>query len=276
MQLERFRETYEGVPIATFTRDYKKHTRTFNYETISNLHREMEILLVLEGEAILHTDTETRVIRKGDMVLLSPYTLHRYTLPADRDFKHYCLCFDLDILYNKELAFQIESHRLLIPTVLSGDTRCAAYVEEAYRTCAERNSGWELTAVGQLSLLFGALQERGILQKCEQPLPQSVYFQIYEYIARHFSEPITSADLAKTLGFNNSYVCRLFKKSFGECFQNYLCVYRLEKSKQLLAHSNTSVSQIALDVGFHSFSYYSKKFKEYNGISPTAYRKRHT
>lgn len=102
MFIEEFND-YLSIPFMTKSRDYRKNTRTENIDTLFHYHKEMELLAVLEGSARLFVNEEVYEIEKGDLVVIAPYTPHRYTIFADRDFKHCCMCFDLDILYDKEL-----------------------------------------------------------------------------------------------------------------------------------------------------------------------------
>lgn len=276
MLIENFQNKFTQIPVASFSRNYRKNSRACNFETLSHLHKEMEVLLMLEGEAQLHVDGAAISLRKGSLVIIAPYTLHRYTLLADCDFYHCCLCFDLDILYDKQLKSSLENRSVLLPYIIQDDVRCAGLIMQVFTTLEEKKPGWDLCAVGNLSLFFGVLKEKGYLQENKHPVSQSLYHKIFDYISQNYKKEITSSELAEALGFHRSYFCRLFRKSFGESFQNYLCAYRIQQSKQLLRQTELSVSQIASVSGFASFSYYSKKFKEHNGITPSQYRKRNT
>ena len=55
---------------------------------------------------------------------------------------------------------------------------------------------------------------------------------------------------------------KLFKQYTGKTAAAYLNDYRLEKAKSLLLHTDASVTDIALDVGFNNTSYFIKKFQE--------------
>ena len=121
-------------------------------------------------------------------------------------------------------------------------------------------------------MFFATLLEHGEIYHKSSPSNKSIYYQIIDYIAHNFTSNITSAHIANALHMNNSYFCRLFRKNFGYCFQNYLCMYRIEKSKPLLKYTEQSISEIAYSVGFNSFSYYSKKFKEFTSLTPREYR----
>lgn len=273
MFIEDFQNKYTAIPFATFTRDYKKNTQSNNFEGLSHMHKEMEVLLVLDGEAQLHIEAEVHPLCKGDIVVLAPYTLHYYTFSSDRNFRHICLCFDIALLYDIPLKADIENRKITVTPLIHGSKRCAKHIEKAFAAHAEKQVGWECAVIGHISLLFSVLAEEGYLTENPRPDAPTVYETIFRFIDEHYTEDITSADLAAKLKFHNSYVCRLFRKSFGECFGQYLCRYRIEKTKSLLQYTDTPISQIAIDTGFNSFSYYSLKFKAYTHMTPTEYRK---
>ena len=55
-------------------------------------------------------------------------------------------------------------------------------------------------------------------------------------------------------------------------FSDYLSDFRIEKSKQLLTNTRKNISEIALEVGFSSQSYFTYQFKKRIEISPSEYR----
>ena len=96
---------------------------------------------------------------------------------------------------------------------------------------------------------------------------------VINYIEEHYHEYITSHSIAEDMHYHQSYFCRLFKKVFGLCFNEYLCLLRLEKAKELLINSpDTSITDIAFEAGFSNLSYFSKKFREQYKMSPNRFR----
>ena len=53
----------------------------------------------------------------------------------------------------------------------------------------------------------------------------------------------------------------------------YINDLRIEKAKPLLLHSDSSVTEIALEVGFNNTSYFIKKFQQATGMSPHKFRR---
>lgn len=273
---DTFKKRYTTIPFATYSRHRLGQAGKSPTKTLFHMHREIEIVTVLEGEMEAEIDAERYLLRAGDVVVVAPYALHRYTLVADRDLRHECLCFDAGLLFDPQTKEEAENGILLLNGIVKNDPICAGYIRNAFDAHAAQKDGWEWKVIGNLSLFFGVLKEREMIRKRKVEAKRSVYMQIYQYISEHFGEEITSADAAKALNISPGYFCRLFRKSFGESFQNYLCKFRIEQSMQLLHRTEDAISDVAMAVGFNSFGYYSKKFREYNGMTPKEYRKRRT
>lgn len=93
------------------------------------------------------------------------------------------------------------------------------------------------------------------------------------YIELHYSDPDLSLQLvADKCNTTTSYLSRLFKESFGVNFVEYLNEYRIEKAKELLDHSNTTVKDIALSTGFNSQQNFIRVFKKHIGLTPGQYK----
>lgn len=106
----------------------------------------------------------------------------------------------------------------------------------------------------------------------EGGLPQRQLVQVLEYINEHLSFDIKLADLAAMLDMSQFHFSHLFKQSIGTPPYQYLLQQRVERAKQLLKQSDARVVDIALECGFNSHSHLSKQFREFVGMTPTAYR----
>lgn len=79
-------------------------------------------------------------------------------------------------------------------------------------------------------------------------------------------------DIAKTFGFERSYLFRLFKKSYGCGIKEYIVNVRMEWAKRFLA-KGYSVSDTAFMVGYNDEFNFSKIFKKLIGMPPIEYKK---
>ncbi|EPY13111.1 AraC family transcriptional regulator [Paenibacillus alvei] len=94
-----------------------------------------------------------------------------------------------------------------------------------------------------------------------------------EYIQQAFSTNITLAKLADQAGMNPSYFSQLFKRKMKKSPIEYLTDLRMNQAKKQLQQPNGKIRDIAQDVGYKDEFYFSRRFKTYSGIAPTAYMK---
>lgn len=107
----------------------------------------------------------------------------------------------------------------------------------------------------------------------EHTYPGSVYVKhAIEYMYHHYREKIRINELAEYIGVNRSYLTNMFKKNIGCSPQEYLVNLRIEQAKDLLRHTQKSISTVAEEVGYHDQLAFSKIFKQRCHMSPRAYR----
>lgn len=93
-----------------------------------------------------------------------------------------------------------------------------------------------------------------------------------DFIKEHQTEELSLGQVAKAVNTSTFYFCKMFKKTTGINFTDYLSRVRIEKSKNLLLNPNLRVSEIAFEVGFQSLTHFNRVFKRILGQSPTQYR----
>ena len=93
------------------------------------------------------------------------------------------------------------------------------------------------------------------------------------YIREHFREDISRDDVAAAVYVTSSYLSRVFRTETGMKITDFLTRCRIEEAKRLLRTTDQSVSDIAVESGFESFSYFSTVFKKVVGMTPVQYRK---
>jgi AraC family transcriptional regulator len=106
----------------------------------------------------------------------------------------------------------------------------------------------------------------------EGGLPQHQLMRVLEYIDAHLDSDIKLMDLAALLDMSQFHFSHVFKQSMGIPPYQYLLQQRIERAKLLLKQTELSIVEIALDCGFNSHSHLSKQFRQFTGMTPTAYR----
>lgn len=93
-------------------------------------------------------------------------------------------------------------------------------------------------------------------------------------IADRHAEDLSLETVAKAVNTSAFYFCKMFKKSTGLTFTDYLARVRVEKVRNLLLNPHKRISEAAFEAGFQSLSQFNRVFRRIAGESPTTYRDR--
>lgn len=93
-----------------------------------------------------------------------------------------------------------------------------------------------------------------------------------DYIATHFATEITREEIADALGVSPSYVSRVFRRYTGMSLWDYVNSFRITRARELLEHSDMTVTEIAFAAGFNEPAYFSRMFRKFTGKSPRDFR----
>lgn len=86
------------------------------------------------------------------------------------------------------------------------------------------------------------------------------------------AEPWTLVALAREAGMSRSAFAERFAQVIGTPPMNYLLQWRLAVAKDLLAHGEANIAEVALAIGYESASGFSTAFSREIGQSPAAFR----
>ena len=145
-------------------------------------------------------------------------------------------------------------------TIESGQTKYTSYLEALSRVLAH-----ELSRVDQ-EFVREAAVSRGGLASWQKRV-------VVDYIEEHLGEQVCLMTLADLARLSLHHFCRAFKQSFGIPAHQYQVRRRMEVAKWLLADRKTSVTDIALSLGYAQTSSFSTAFRKTTGWTPTVYRR---
>jgi two-component system response regulator YesN len=104
------------------------------------------------------------------------------------------------------------------------------------------------------------------------PKWRSEIHKIVEMIEEQYHTQIRVSELAKMVGFQESYLSVLFKKEVGKTVIDYMTYVRLRKARELLQNPEYKIYEISELVGYPDSNHFSKLFKRAEGVLPTEYR----
>lgn len=94
---------------------------------------------------------------------------------------------------------------------------------------------------------------------------------VRRYIRDHLQEPLSVEQLAKEFHYSRTRLSVLFKEATGQTINAYITKERVAKAKHLLVEGKLSMAQISRAVGYSSPQYFSRRFSQMVGCSPSDY-----
>jgi AraC-like DNA-binding protein len=110
---------------------------------------------------------------------------------------------------------------------------------------------------------------------------QRVYLQghsdalrrVLRFIDANLEGDLSLAEVAEAAYLSPNYLSQLLKKQTGLAFVEWLTGRRMDRARELLAHTADRVASVAHRVGFKDEAYFTRRFKQRFGVAPTAYRR---
>lgn len=150
--------------------------------------------------------------------------------------------------------------KALLSELQSEDTGSQLYIES-------------LTNVLAVHLLKHHSTASRIPEQIANGLPRYKLQCALDYIKANLEEALTLAELAEVVGMSPYYFARQFKHSTGLAPHQYLSERRIERAKELLSDTNSSIADIGLRLGFSNQSHFTAQFRKLTGTTPRNFRK---
>ena len=238
-----------------------------NFVSFSSIRNYYLIHYITKGSGYYETNGQKTHIAAGDIFLISPGQLVRYTSPDPKDTWSFCW---IGFSGNKAKEYlnltgiTADIERSVNILFYRNIMECLAYIED------NKNN------ISQLKLNTYVLNCLLALTKntVSKPVRAETHAErALSYIEYNYGNEITIKDVYTYLNLDRTYFYRIFKKHTGMAPEQYIMHYRIRKSLELLQYSKHSISEIASSVGINNVYYFSRLFRKIMNISPTEYRK---
>lgn len=259
------------------------------------------LYIIKSGEMYLKEDNQEYVLRKGDLMFLTPNVLHIGFKAACCDYYYFHFTHpDLSFITSKTLETitqeTINKRKLSITgDFLSESTQIDSicYFPKLYNLKSDESNFMHLISeiiedtdkryenykrlvsyrlqdlIIRISIDFFNVQ---IENQTNQFSKSYIKIRsIINYLNKEYHKKISSKDIEELFESNYNYLNRIFCKMTGFTITNYLNNIRINKAKELIETSPIKYSEIGYLVGINDPYYFSKIFKKYTGMTPTQY-----
>ena len=225
---------------------------------------------VLSGSGELVYDGKKYELKKGDMVFIDCRKPYSHTTDLNLWSLRWCH------FYEPTLSFVYEKYveRGGRPTFRPEETASfLSTLDSLYKLASGSDYIRDMRINEELNRLCTLLMEQSWNPEEATTAPKKLSVaEVKEYLEQHYAEKITLDDLSKQFFINKYYLTRVFKEQFGQSITAYLTSLRITHAKQLLRFSEKSVEEIGLECGLGQLHYFSRVFKEVEGVPPSIYR----
>jgi AraC family transcriptional activator of pobA len=137
-----------------------------------------------------------------------------------------------------------------------------------------KQEGYKTATASLLRLLFVEVR------RCLSNQPAGSSFHKYSSLTARFLRLLnarpyrltTASEVAKLMGVSRSWLNQLVRQETSKNLTDHLQGRLILESKRLLAHSDLNVSEIAYQLGCEDPSYFTRLFRQVEGVSPREFR----
>lgn len=265
---------YEN-PKSRFSARDNRHGRS-RLEYPAHLHRQIELVLMIEGHTVAYADFDKYEIEAGDAFIAFPNQIHRYESSGVE--KYLILMVDPAMIPSLEEVFYSSlPHR----SVIKGGAKDGELLHLAGRLVQLRNEQGPYAAEmlqGYLLAFFSRLLSHLDLGEDQTGYSQTLK-SVVTYCIQHHRGELSLAVLERELHVSKYYISHLFSDKLKIGFNEYVNALRVSVACNHLRRTKKPVSEIATLVGFNTQRTFHRAFLKQMKMTPGEYRgntKKHT
>jgi AraC family transcriptional regulator of arabinose operon len=224
------------------------------------------------GRAIINGKKET--VGHNQAMFLFPGDAHEYRSMPDSAVPWRVHWFTFGGYHLEQLLHTLKIHRSGVYYISNGEI-LDSRVEQALLTLKAHRSSKGLDCSVQV---YAVLME--IYRHVHSIADQSIHHQherlqpVFDLIAESYHKALSIDDLADTVDLTPQHFCSVFKRTMNCRPIEYLNLFRISKSKELLlTHRELKISEIAPKVGYVNVPYFTTLFRKLEGVTPSEFRR---
>lgn len=254
-------------------------------------HHEIQITYILRGSGTLMLEDFIGEFHPGNVYVIGPNISHVFksknidkTKPDAINVHSISLFFDPNFLGDKFLSLpELHQFNEFIKKSYKGlqiNQPIASKVSVLmYELNQKKDFEKLITMLEILSILSNsdnyrtlskALSSKAISNNIEKRLNDVFNFTIQSY-----ADEIRLEQVAKLANMTTSAFCKYFKLHTDKTYFQFLNEIRISNACKRLRENKHSIEQIAYSIGFNNIANFNRKFKQINGITPSAFRKQY-
>jgi len=260
-----------------------------DYTLAQNYHDYLEIAYIINGKGVFVIGNKKYSANKGDIFIINNVELH--TVSAD----HKKILNVLPVYFLPEIIYkpgESEMNLSYLNIFYCQSNTYSHKIPSKYVPSEIPDLIYKIYAELTNKKYYYALAAKTYLQ---QLLIQLLYYfknklsdsrtayernfknierlkEIFLLLMNQYNQNISLKQASKIAHMSTPYFCKFFKKVTGSTFNEYLVNIRIDKAKELLLKNNSTITDIAFQVGFNNLGYFYRVFKKNTKLKPSEFR----
>lgn len=229
-----------------------------------HFHAEAHVTYVLGGARIQTVGRRRYTVGPEHLLVIPPGEVHSGASSEGDGWSFaaiYCSPAAIDRARD-DLAHDPARGRWGIGTHVGNDPQSGRLVVELAAALSET----PLAAQTHWLMLMSRLLHRGATPPTTRR-ERTVVKKVRAFLDAHLTEAVSLDQLVELTGVSKEHLVRSFTADFGLPPHAYQINARVERAKQMLLHGAT-ISDVALALGFHDQSHFTRHFKRIVGVPP--------
>lgn len=251
---------------------------------ISRTFTVFDLLYVTKGELWMTEDEAAYHVKEGEYIILSPGLSHAGHMPCKEETHYEWLHFSIDpfeltnrprehwfdMKQNQATFEKPATYEFSLPRIgkVKGRNMFEKHLS-AMRALNDNASELPLKKQLQFEELLIHLQKEAFHIPTAK---ENVASEVIQYLEHHFMKKLQMEELAEKLHYHPDYMTRCMQTVYGLTPNQYINRLKVEKAKTMLASTNDKIAAIAEQVGIDDPTYFSKLFRQNEGMTPIEYR----
>ncbi len=240
-------------------------------------HDTVEFLLILKGSIDIKISFHEFTLNAGDFLLINPFEMHSL-YPHSDDTLMMALHIDNQIFSNSIFIFDPYYYSSFDKEII--DEMKTLMIGTYLKSMDKEDPGAEIDFISNIADTYFVLQRYNSAEKKLNPISQTGaknerISNLFEYMYFNYINKLRLSEFANNEHIDQSYASRIIKDGAGESFQDSISIIRVDRAEVYLLGTDYPIQEIYEDLGFSSYDYFNRQFKEYYGMTPSAYRKKY-
>lgn len=268
--------------------DYSFFNQPAQSSTERHKHATYEFHFITKGTGIISTDDMQFEAVPGSYYIVRSGVYHMQKGSAKDPLHRYSCKFDYNIKNNAGNFYseeEIKSFVYLLSNIQfyhcgNASGQIGDIIYEIQSELVNENMGYYTKVQYLFSLLMiNIIREMTANCRYEMKAAPRILIKdrihvIDNFFDFNYSRKVTIQDLCKLVHLSKSQLNRILKEKYSMSFKQKHMEVQIEHAKNMLLHSDLSISAISEKIGYTSESNFTAFFKHETGMSPKEYRKR--